>query len=481
MTIQFAIIRLALIIFHRSLGRVLSANFMNKKIIALSLLFVFITTSGFGCKTVSPQAQQAMQPVTLEFWGVFDDTDAFQAIIEKYKTLHSNVTINYHKYRIEEYENELVNSMAEDRGPDIFMVHNTWVKKYSNKIFPLPAQTSMAYQVQKSGFQQETVPEIRVTKSLTPSDVQRSFVDVVASDAILNNQIMGLPLSVDTLALFYNKDLFNSAGIANPPQYWDQVFQQDVKKLTQQDEKRNIVQSGVALGGSKNINRFSDVLVTLMMQNGSKVMDGNQVIFNQVPDNQVSTGYNPGLGALVFYTDFGNPVKEVYSWNDSLPNSLDMFISGNLAMILDYSYDLATIKARAPKMNFAVVELPQISGNPEINFANYWLLTVAKKSKNQNEAWDFIQFATKEEQAKLYLDKTKKPTALRSLVDAQKADPDLAPFANQVLTAKSWYHGSNPSIAEDAIGTMIDNAAKNPSQMKDILDFGANQVQQTIQ
>lgn len=454
---------------------------MKKKLVALSLLFAFIITSGFGCKTTSTEVKKATEPVTLEYWRVFDDSDAFDEIIAKYKTLHPNITINYHKYRIEEYETELINAMAEDRGPDMFSIHNTWVKKYENKIAPLPTETSMAYQVEKTGIQKETVSEMRTSKSLTANDIQRLFVDVVASDCIIDNKILGLPLSVDTLALFYNKDLFNSAGIANPPLYWDQVFQQDVKKLTKQNTKREITQSGVALGTSKNIARFSDILIALMMQNGSTIIDGNQVVFNQIPAKLAGSGYNPGLGALVFFTDFGNPIKEVYSWNDTLPNSLDMFISGNLAMTFGYSYDLPTIKSRAPKMNFAVVKLPQISGNPEINIANYWLETVSKKSKYQNEAWDFIQFATKEEQAKTYLAKTKKPTALRSLIDAQKTDADLEPFASQVLTAKSWYHGINPTGAETAIGDMITNAAQNYEQLQEVLEFGANQVQQTLQ
>lgn len=131
-------------------------------------------------------------------------------------------------------------------------------------------------------------------------------------------------------------------------------------------------------------------------------------------------------------------------------------------------------------MNFSVVKLPQISGNPEINFANYWLETVSKKSKYPNESWDFIQFITKEEQAKIYLEKTKKPTALRSLIQTQKTDPQLDPFVSQILTAKSWYHGAYPAAAETAIGDMITNATQSYNQLDKVLEFGANQVQQTI-
>jgi ABC-type glycerol-3-phosphate transport system substrate-binding protein len=221
-----------------------------------------------------------------------------------------------------------------------------------------------------------------------------------------------------------------------------------------------------------------------MMQNGAVMMDDSgQVVFNVPPAFAKNTDYNPGLEALRFYTEFADPTKESYSWNDQLPNSLDMFMSGNLAMMLDYSYDLATIKAQAPKLNFSVASLPQIEGNPptNINFANYWVEVVSKKSQYQNEAWDFVQFITQAEQAKSYLDKTKRPTALRSLISDQSNDDTVGVFANQVLTAKSWYLGKDESAAEDAMKDMIDTVNKNDgSKLKDIIDNGAEKVQQTI-
>jgi multiple sugar transport system substrate-binding protein len=299
-----------------------------------------------------------------------------------------------------------------------------------------------------------------------------------------DGKIYGLPLSVDTLAMFYNRDLFNNVGISQAPAYWNKEFLQDIKKLTRQNENKEIVQAGAALGGGDNINRFSDILSVLMLQNGAVMMnDNNQVTFNTVPTTMKDSGYNPGLEALRFYTDFANPTKESYSWNSTLPNSLEMFISGNLAIMFSYAYDLPTIKTRAPKLNFSVAKLPQIEGNPatNINFANYWVEAVSKKSKHPNEAWDFIQFITKAEQAKSYLEKTKKPTALRSLVATQKSDNEIGVFVDQVLTAKSWYKGGNAKAAEDALRDMITAFTNNTSdRIQDIIDNAAAKIQQTV-
>jgi ABC-type glycerol-3-phosphate transport system substrate-binding protein len=220
-----------------------------------------------------------------------------------------------------------------------------------------------------------------------------------------------------------------------------------------------------------------------MMQNGANMMDNNQVLFNLVPAASRETGYNPGLEALRFYTDFSNSGKESYAWNAGLPNSLEMFISGKLAIYFGYAYDLPTIKTQAPKLNFSIAKLPQIEGNPptNINFANYWVEVVSKKSTHQTEAWDFIQFMAKEEQAKSYLEKTKKPTALRSLVASQRTNDEIGVFADQVLTAKSWYKGLNAPAAEDAIKEMIDAVVKNTGErIQDILDNAASKIQQTV-
>ena len=457
---------------------------MNRKITILSLLMVLILTSGFGCKISSKETKKATEPITLSYWRVFDGPDTFKPIIDKYNALHPFIKINYRKLRYTEYEDELLNALAEDRGPDIFSIHNTWIRKYKTKIAPMPTEITMAYPVVSGSVKKELTTEIKTTRSISTNELRDKFVDVVSHDVIIDNNIYALPLSVDTLALYYNKDLFNNAGISQAPLYWNKEFLQDIKKLTKQDPRKGIIQSAIALGGSSNIERFSDILSVLMMQNGATMMEDGQVLFNTIPEFAQQTNYSPGLDALRFYTDFSNQIKESYSWNDELPNSLDMFISGNLAMFFGYSYDLPVIKTQAPKLNFSISYLPQIEGNPptNINFANYWVETVSQKSAHINEAWDFIQFMTKAENVKEYLDKANKPTALRSLINTQKnKNNDISIFIDQVLTAKSWYLGKNVIAAEKAMKEMIDRINnKTEERLKDIIGKGAAKIQQTI-
>ena len=482
---------------------------MKNKIVCLFLLFTFILTSGFGCKTVDVATQEKMKPISLNYWRVFDGEDDFADIIAGYNALHPFVTINYKKLRYDEYEQELIEAFATDRGPDIFSIHNTWIKKYQSKglIEPMPATIEMAYPIVQGKLKKEVIPQLRTSKSITLKEIKNNFVDVVYNDVVVpvtdpatntsTEKVFGLPLSLDTLAMFYNKDLFNNAGITTPPAYWNRDFQQNVKKLTKQNNKGEIVQSGVALGGSDNIERSTDILSALMMQNGTEMMDSSgRVTFNLRPAKFGDRNYNPGLDALRFYSDFANPAKEVYSWNSSLGNAVDLFAQNKLAIMFGYSYMLPTIKAEAPKLNFSIAPLPQIEGNPEkIGYANYWVETVSKKilsdsanlaqgssyaKQKFDTAWDFLQYATKAENVKSYLDKTNKPTAIKSLVDEQIDDQEIGVFAEQILTAKSWYKGVDANAAEKAMNEMIDNAVADQAPLEDVIENGVQKVQQTI-
>ena len=481
---------------------------MLKKILILTFLFILLITSGFGCKVVDKKTREAMQPITIKYWRVWDGPDAFEEIINKYNALHPFITIEYKKLRYNEYELALLEAMAEDKSPDIFSIHNTWIQKYKTKIVPMPDAITMAYPIMRGSIKKEIIPELRTKRSLTIQELKNNFVDAIYNDVltmtektvyldpageqefgetrrrkiIKKENILGLPLSVDTLVMYYNRDLLNNAGIITPFKYWNKEFQQGVKALTKLDAKGNIIQSGVSLGGGKNIERAGDILSVLMMQNGAIMINDNGIVmFDKIPFNAKNQTYNPGLEAFRFYVDFANPAKEVYAWNKDLPGSVDMFVTGKLAMMFGYAYHLPIIKTRAPKLNFSIVKLPQIEGNiREVNFANYWVEVVSKKSKHVNEAWDFIQFMTKAENVRSYLNVTKKPTALRTLIKEQKDDIELSAFVDQLLTAKSWYKGAGANAAEKVFNEMVENALNNQEELENILKIGASQIQQTI-
>lgn len=464
---------------------------MRTNLTKLLLILLLLPLFGQACKGKSKAVREASKPITMNIWGVFDNEVDYGPIITQYRKDHPNITIYYRKLRLEEYERELINALAEDRGPDIFMVHNTSIPAWISKLSPMPPSTTLPYVYTTGTLKKETVTELRTTPALMASDVRRMFVDTVGRDVIFPtlvdqrtgtyaDRIYGLPLSVDTMALYFNKDLLNAAGIPEPPVSWEQ-FKVAVTKLTKLDSQGNLLQSGAAIGTGANVERSFDLLSVLMMQNGAQMTDdAGFPTFNTIPRGSTS-GRFPGTDALRFYMSFADPGLETYTWNAVQPSSLEAFVSGKTALFFGYAYHLPIIRARAPRLNFDLTALPQIEGNPVVNYANYWFFSVPKKSTNQNAAWDFIQYAARAENATAYLNATGKPTALKSLIKSQLSDPILGIFAGQLLTAKNWYRGTDTAAAEKAIHELIaDGLSGQFENLQVPMNLAASKVGQTV-
>lgn len=429
------------------------------------IAFVAIVVASLGPKGPSQkEIAEASKPVTLTYWRVFDGDASIRQIITVYQRLHPNVKIDYRKLRFEEYEREIVNALAEDRGPDIFSIHNTWVDRYLTKIEPMPPEVAVASFVEKGTIQKKTEAVLDVKKGTNPREVREKFIDVVASDVLRSmegqERVMGLPYFVDVLALFYNKDSFNNAGIGAPPRNWEEFrTMAGSEYLTQlNDQTGEIVSSAAAIGGSGNIQRAPDILATLMMQNGAQMTDGSMITFDKVPRSLADSSVHPSVNALTFYTDFASPATDLYTWREDFSDSFEVFQQGLTAMMFGYSYHAQTLRDLQPRLRYGIVPVPQLNPSQQAVSANYWIETVSKKTKSKDYAWDFIMFATAAEQAKLFLAETKKPTALRELIEEQKQQDIMYPFASQLLVAKNWFHGKNAEVMEAQFYALIAEA-----------------------
>ncbi|MBU2036933.1 extracellular solute-binding protein [Patescibacteria group bacterium] len=401
---------------------------------------------------INPFRPETPTPISLEFWSVFDDSTVFQPLILKYQQLYPHVTINYYKKNVASYEQELIDALAAGRGPDIFSIHNTWLPKHKDKLASAPNEL------------------------ILPARFNEVFVDVAGQDFIDESKIYALPLSVDSLALFYNKDLFNSAGLTGAPKTWAE-FNLAVEKLAKRDAQNNILQAGAAIGTAKNINRSTDILMALMLQSGAPMVsdDRSAASFDQSVSS-VGGSFNPGQQALIFYTNFANPSLKVYTWNSLQHYSIDAFVEGRAAMMFNYAYNVPLVRVRSPHLNFSVAALPQISlsGN-KITFANYWAPAVSKSSVNQGGAWQFISWLASQENSREYLATTQKPAARRDLIDEQKADADLGIFAQQALYASSWWEIDNLAI-EGIFAEMIELVTDGRASISDALQRASIQV-----
>lgn len=432
-------------------------KFNLKKTIALTVLVFMLLPIFSGCAE-SPSKKYL---VDLEVWGSFDDNSDFSEIFAAFKGANPFVrNITYKKIPVDSYENELMDALASGNGPDIFLVNNAWMPRYEDKVIPAPVNI------------------------VNEKQFRDTFVDVVATDFIgKNSEIYGVPLSVDSLSLYYNKDLFNAAGITTPPSTWPELLDSS-KRITKINDVSEIERSGVAMGTVPNINRSTDIIDLLMLQNGAQLPDKNNMSFR--PD------FNIGKNMLEFYTQFARFSSPAYSWNKSLHYSIDAFYEGDLGMMLNYSWHINTIKNKNAKLNFALAPIPQISSSKPINYANYWSFVVNKNKQikqvdedrpisneiRAHEAWQFLRFLTMPNNGKFiainyktkstkdypvnidpaayYVDRTKKPAGRRDLVEKQKTDPILGPFAYGNLIAKTWYK-KNSNLIETVWASVVED------------------------
>jgi len=461
---------------------------MQKKIIVSILLLAgVLVISGCGCKQPNPK----QYTLNLEMWGLFDDQDAFNTIIENYKKLNPNIgTITYKKMSPDTYRKDLLEALASGKGPDIFLMQNHWLPSFGNKLVPAPAAI------------------------INEQQYRNIFVDVAAQDFIAQGAIYAAPLAIDSLALYYNKDLFNAAGITSPPRDWNE-FVTDSRKLTRIDANGQIIYSGAAMGRPANaqegaINRATDIVNLLMLQAKTDMIDltSGRAIFDQM----IAGGSTPGQDALNFYTQFSDRSSSLYSWNSRMHNSIDAFSEGNVGMMFNYSWQMATIASKAPKLNFGVAPVPQFSGNPPVNYPNYWAFAVSKNKTPDTagmdpaiaastvtsdirvgEAWKFLTYLTVKSDPALiiaagngkvdpnfdpavdYLTKTGKPSARRDLIEQQKTDPKMGVFAQGNLIAKDWLQ-VDPDSTENIFNSMIDQVNRGQSSVQEALKSAAVNV-----
>ena len=356
-----------------------------------------------------------IQRADITMWGVDDDKDTNQKLINAYQANNPGVKITYQQKSKETYEDELIRAFAAGKGPDIFGIHHTWRPKYSDILSPAP---------------KDVLPIL---------DFRNNFLEVVQRDFISNNQIYGVPLYVDTLALYYNTELFHSAGAVLPPKDWDE-FVEMARRLTKRKSNGDILMSGAALGAAGNIANATDILALLFAQNGVGLSDEKGAVNFSAASNTSNKGTQSAEKALEFYASFAKPQSGNYSWSkDSALNSEEAFAQNRATMALGYSVMSRRLLSKNARAKFDIAPLPQVKNAVfHKNYPDYWGFGVYKNSKNKDASWQFLKFLAQPDISRYYLNTTKKPAAQKSLVVEQQSDPRLGVFATQGLTAFFW-------------------------------------------
>jgi ABC-type glycerol-3-phosphate transport system substrate-binding protein len=421
---------------------------ISKQTILGLILILLISTITFSACRKPAKDNTSYEGVELTYYKMFDDKEIFEPIIAEFESNHPGLKIHYRKFSdFKDYQNTILNEMAEGRGPDIFSMQNTWFQSNHKKLNPMP----------KSMVPEETSPE-EVFASMF---VDVAYKDLVREDDENIKQVYGLPMTVDTLALYYNRSHFEDRIPAKgrPSTTWEGI-KEDVFLLNKIDpDFGNLEVGGIAMGLSENISRAIDILFLLFLQNNLEFYNENlsQAIFAR---NQGGTTSYPGPEALDLFMSFSDESQRHYSWNNFLTdinsgeNELDAFARGRVSMLIGYSFThddivnkINVLRSRgATTINPSDIRIatipqmfnPEVSTQKRVTYANYFAETVSRNSEHPDLAWKFLVELTSKNNLEYYFEKTKKPTSRRDMIEEQQRDPIYGIFASQIGFAESF-------------------------------------------
>jgi len=363
--------------------------------------------------------------VTLNYWGLWEDKTIISGIIADFEAKNPGIKINYKTQQKNDYRSRLSGRLVKDANveevPDIFRIHSSWLPMFSGMLAPVPDATAKAI------------------------GLDTDFYPVFKNDLKISGKYQAIPLMYDGLALFYNQDLIEKAQVTLPKSWWD--LQTVAAKVTVRDDQGRLKVGGVAMGLTDNVDHWNDIIGILLKQNGADILKTDVENDNKIRD------------VISYYTNFKNQYN---TWDESMPPSTQAFAEGKLAFYFAPSWRVFNIEEMNPSLRFAITTVPQLatleqqSGNSatsaanltNIHWATYWAEAVNSKSKNQKEAFKFLEFlASKESMEKMFTAASQTRSFGEiypriSLASKISTNAKIKPFISVATDAESGYLSS---------------------------------------
>ncbi|MES2060255.1 MAG: ABC transporter substrate-binding protein [Patescibacteria group bacterium] len=383
---------------------------------------------------------QGSASATIEIWGTVPQS-LLPRIAEAINTATPGaIKITYQEIAENEFEDTLTKALADGAGPDVVLMPEDLL--YQNK----KRLSIIGYNV---------YPE-------------RTFKDSFISSAevlLTPDGSYGLPLLVDPVVMYWNRSLLSSAGIAKAPSSWEDAVAL-VPKLSVIADDKTISRSAIGLGDFSNVTHGKDIISSLLLQSGSKMVawDTKDTATNLISVSKTGSK-TPVDDTLSFFSSFSNPAGNVYSWTRALPESIDYFASGDLALYFGLASDEALIRAKNPNLNFDVAELPQPkSAASKATFARVWSFSILSSSRNQNAALAAIATLTGAMAGKMAADGTGLVPARRDLLAAAPTDASQSVFYDSGLFASSWLD-PDPAQTFGVFGNAVESIVAGQSSV----------------
>lgn len=394
------------------------------------LIFAFLVGSNTSATT---------GPVVI--WGTFDES-AFSAVLRQLVETDGRLRqVSYVQKDDLTFKAELANALASGQGPDLFILRHDDAVSESAKILPIPYD-----QLSRDTF--------------------RNLWAEGADPFLGAEGSLGIPFAIDPFVLYWNRDMLSSAGIARPPQYWEDIYDL-VRAATKKNDAGTILKSGIALGEYANVNHAKGILGMLVEQAGGRVTlrDGAGNLMPALT-TRVSDTSQPGESALRFYTQFTNPSSPDYTWNRALPEARTAFAQGDLALYIGPASEEPLVRRLNPNLNFAIAtSIPQVrttDATRVVNGGYSYAFAVPRTSKNPQGALTSAYILGGPEASQLFALAFGVASARRDVLAASAQGND-AVFNKMALLARTWEDPNSEEtdrIFKDMIESVTSGAAR---------------------
>ena len=249
--------------------------------------------------------------------------------------------------------------------------------------------------------------EMGIFEDLTGKFDVSSYYEGTVNSCTVDGKLYGVPFGVNCLALYYNEDMLEAAG-CEVPTTWDEL-KETAKKLTGDNV------TGLALCSVQNEEGTFN-FVPWLWSTGATSYD---------IDNE------NGIRALTFIQGLieeGVMSKECINWTQG--DVMNQFISGNVAMMENGPWQIPTMQAEAPDLNWNVTLIPKDAEYSSVlGGENYAVIN----GRNVEGALDFLTYATSEEKVKFMMDKVGYISADKTIAENQfEADSPYQPFVEEL-------------------------------------------------
>jgi multiple sugar transport system substrate-binding protein len=397
---------------------------------AATALFTLVTACGGGSSTTGSGGGSSSSS-TITYWAsnqgatLQTDYSVLQPELNKFKQ-QTGITVKLQVVGWADLLNRILAATTSGQGPDVVNIGNTWSASLQATGAFLPFNSSTINQV---GGQ------------------SKFLASAIGSTGAAGQPPTAVPIYSLAYALYYNKAMFQAAGIASPPTTWSELVA-DGKKLTHGS------QSGLAVEGASIPENIHNVFIL------SKQMGGS--FFDSAGNPTFTTPQN--VAAVQQWVNFMgsdhivNPGDAQYAQNQSLSD----FAKGKAGMLLWQAAGTALKADGMAPGAYGVAPVPVESGTPGSSNPDSMVaginMAVFKDSKNQAAALKFVNFMTSQSESVKLNGEYGSIPPIKSALSAPAATPEQTVLRN-VLSSSAVALPQVPkeSQFETTVGTAVKN------------------------